>query len=118
MKKKIVNGKEVEYLYINDNNPDKIIVEFSEKFNIVDAHMSEIMKRLRENDLRVVHIHKDFKHDIITILFTRIEDVHGILHSLSVPPNCYEIDDEDPKFKIIIIDIPILQEKIKGDKDE
>lgn len=108
----IVNGKKVEYFYMTEKN-DKKIIEFSEIFNIIEARTVSIMEKLKENDLEIIHIEKDFKHDIIMILFKDINQVHGVLHVLNIPPGCYEINDEDENLKIITIDIPILKEKMK-----
>ena len=102
----IVNGKEVEYLHIKEDYNGDIIVEYNEHFNIVNAHMGEIMKRLRKNDLNCI-VTKNFKYKIIMILLKKIEDVHSVLSVLNIPYGCYDINEED---KIITIDVPVINE--------
>lgn len=106
MRKYIVNNKEVEYLHIEENHDGTIEVHFEEKFNIVTAHMSVIMARLRENNLKC-QVFKDLKHNIISLWLQSITDVNGVLHVLSVPHACYEVLYEDA---IVVIDVPKLQE--------
>ena len=105
MRKYTVNGETVEYFHIEEKPDGTTEITFSKKFNIIDAHMGEIMKRVRENGLEC-QVFKDFKHDIIQIWLYDIDDLHGILYSLSIPAGTYEVFYED---KIVVIDIPLLK---------
>lgn len=100
----VVNGKEVEYLHIKENVDGDIIVEYDEHFNIVNAHMSIIMKRLKDNNLKC-YVFKDFKHGIIVLFLYRLEDLHSVLHVLNVPFGCYEVNEED---LLVTIDVGVL----------
>lgn len=114
MKKYIVNNQEVEYLRIEKGHDGTIKVEFEKKFNIITAHMSMIMERLRENNLNGCHVFKDEYHGIISILLKSIDQVHGVLHVLNVPHSCYEINHEDA---LIVIDIPVMENVLKMYED-
>ena len=67
MRKITVNGEEVEYFHIIEHHDGTTEVTFSKKFNVVDAHMSEIMRRVRENGLEC-QVFKDIQHDIVSIM--------------------------------------------------
>lgn len=108
MKKITVNGQEVEYFHIQENPDGSTEITISKQFNIVDAHISDIMKRVRENGLEC-QVFKDFHHDIISILLYDINDLHGILFSLSIPTGCYEVLYDE---SLVIIDIPVLRSKL------
>ena len=109
MRKITVNGEEVEYFHIIEHHDGTTEVTFSKKFNVVDAHMSEIMRRVRENNLEC-QVFKDIQKDIVIIMLYDINDLHGILHSLSVPPGTYEVMYEDC---LIVIDIPKIREALQ-----
>ena len=96
----VVNGKEVEYLYVQ-HTPNGYIIEYSEQFDIVTAHMSEIQKRLREHNFRC-QVFKDLAHKIIVITYTEKKDIIPILYVLNTGERNYEVNEED---KEIIIDI-------------
>jgi len=96
----IVNGKEVEYLYVH-KTPDGYVIEYSEKFDIVTAHMSEIQRRLREHNFHC-QVFKDIPHRIITILYDEEKNIIPILYVLNTHERNYEVNEED---KEIIIDI-------------
>ena len=106
MRKYIVNNTEVEYLRIEEKRDGTIEVHFEEKFNLVNAHMSVIMSRLRENNLFGCHVFKDLQHNIITIMLHDIDQLYGVLHTLNVNPGCYEVYYEDA---LVIVDVPVLQ---------
>ena len=108
MRKYTVNGEEVEYFHIAEKPDGTTEIIFTKKFNIIDAHMGDIMKRVRDAGLEC-QVFKDFHHDIIMILLYRIEDLHGIIHSLSIPAGCYDVYHED---KLIVVDIPLLRQAI------
>ena len=107
MRKYIVNNKEVEYLHIEEKD-GATVVTFEEKFNIVNAHMSVIMERLRENELNCL-VFKDIKHKIISILVKDddMSKVHFILHVLNIPVGSYDVMYDDCT---IVVDIPKLEE--------
>lgn len=102
----IINGEEVEYLHIENTHDGNIIVTYAEKFNLVTAHMGEIMKKLRMNGLNNSLVFKDLKHDIITITYKNNSEITKILHLFDIPYNAYEVMEED---KSIVIDIPLLE---------
>lgn len=108
MKKYTVNGEEVEYFHLAEKPDGTTEIIFTKKFNIVDAHMGDIMKRVRDAGLQC-QVFKDLPHEIIMILLYNMDDLHGVLHSLSIPPGCYELYPED---KLVVIDTPVLLRKI------
>ena len=99
----IVNGKKVEYLYIRRIGED-IVVEFSEKFNIVSAHMSVIMGRVRDAGFEC-QVFKDLGHGIISIWLNDVDDVHGVLCALGVPAGVYEVVEGG---RIVVVDVHLL----------
>lgn len=105
-----VNGKEVEYLNIIKEPNGDIIVEYDEKFNLVNAHMGVIMQKLRDNGLKC-HVFKELKYNIILIWLNHIEDIHGILHSLNIPHGCYDVNYND---MIVTIDVPIYEQLLSS----
>ena len=111
LKKITVNGEEVEYFHIEEKLDGTTEITFSKQFNIIDAHMGDIMKRVRDNGLEC-QVFKDFKHDIIMIWLYRLDDLHGVLYSLNIPAGCYEVDDD-----MIVIDIPVLRRHLHQNRD-
>ena len=101
----IINGEEVEYFNIQQKMDGTMEITYSKTFNIVNAHISNIHKRLRENNLHC-QVFKDFKHGIISIWLNNINDLHGVLYTLKIPAGTYDVLYED---KIIVIDIPKLE---------
>lgn len=61
----IVNRKKVEYLYIDKKDEENITVTFSEKFNIVNAHISEILRKIRKNNLSVFHVSNETPYELL-----------------------------------------------------
>lgn len=112
MRKYIVNNQEVEYLRIEEKHDGTTVVTFEEKFNLINAHMSVIMEKLRDNNLSVHHVFKDFKHGIIVVLLKSIDDVNGVLHVLNVPHGCYEVNYTDAS---VTIDIPVMENMLNLD---
>ena len=102
----IINGEEVEYLHIKNQLNGDIIVTYSEKFNIVVAHMSEIMKRLRQHKLNNTLVFRDLKHNIISITYENTNEINGILHIFNIPYGAYQVMEND---KIIVIDVDKLK---------
>ena len=96
----IVNGKEVEYLYVN-LTPNGYVIEYSEHFDIATAHMSVIQQRLREHGFQC-QVFKDIAHRIIIIFYEEKKNIIPILYVLNIDDRNYEVDEE---FKQIIIDI-------------
>ena len=111
LKKITVNGEEVEYFHIEEKLDGTTEITFSKQFNIIDAHMGDIMKRVRDNGLEC-QVFKDFKHDIIMIWLYHLDDLHGVLYSLNIPAGCYEVDDD-----MIVIDIPVLRRHLHQNKN-
>ena len=105
----MVNGKRVEYLDIYEDSNGDTIVNYDEKFNLVKAHMGEIMKKLRDNWINHVHVSKNLKHRIICIWLDGLSQLHSVLHVLDIPPLCYEIMEED---NILVIDTPEYERAI------
>lgn len=101
----IINGEEVEYLHIENSLNGDVNITFTKKFNIVDAHMGEIMKKLRENGLVNSLVFKFLKYDIIMITFKNIEEVTPIIHLFNIPYGAYEVMEEDC---MIVVDTPLL----------
>ena len=111
MTKFIVNDKEVEYLHIDEKADGTIEVHFEEKFNLVTAHMGVIMSKLRDEGIKA-QVFKDFKRGVISIWINDLNDVYPVLHTLNIPPNAYELCDDE----IICVDIPLLErESIVGE---
>jgi len=96
----IVNGREVEYLFVN-LTPTGYVIEYSERFDIVTAHMSVIQQRLRENGFQC-QVFKDLEHKIIVITYKEKKNIIPILYTLNIDDRNYEVNEE---FKEIIIDI-------------
>lgn len=96
----VINGEEVEHISIDKSN-DKINVKYSEKFDIVTAHISRIQKKLRDQNLNVT-ICKDIYNGYIGIFLEEIEDYIGITHILEVPMRACQLDREN-NFLIIRI---------------
>ena len=112
MRKYIVNDQEVEYLHIEERHDGTIEVHFEEKFNLLHAHHSEIMRRLRDNGINGCHVFNfEIKYRIIIIKLKTIDQLTGALHSLDVPFGCYEVDYENAE---IIIDTPDYERLIGG----
>ena len=105
----VVNGEEVEYLHIHEDLNGDIIVDYDEKFNLVKAHVGEIMKKLRNNGINHIHVSKNLKYRIISIWLDDLLQLHSVLHVLDIPPLCYEIMDED---NILVIDTPEYERAI------
>lgn len=80
-------------------------VTFSEKFNIVDAHMGEIMHKLRSNGLNNSLVFKNLKYKIITITYGNRNEITRILHLFDIPYGSYEVIEQDNS---IILDIDFL----------
>lgn len=112
MRKYIVNNTEVEYLHIEEMPDGTTVVTFEEKFNLINAHMGEIMKRLRDNGLDGIHVIKYLhKYNVIIIDLVNIDQLTGALHSLDIPYGCYEVDYNDC---LITIDIPDYEKLVSG----
>ena len=110
MRKYIVNDQEVEYLYVKEREDGALVVHFEEKFNLLNAHHSEIMRRLRDNQIEGCHVFKfEIKYKIIVIKLKTIEQLTGALHSLDVPFGCYEVEYANAE---IIIDTPKYDELV------
>ena len=111
MRKYIVNNTEVEYLRVEEKPDGTMIVHFEEKFNLINAHMSIIMQRLRDNGLDGVHVVKYLhKRKIICILMRDIDQLPGVLHALDIPFGCYEVNYNDA---VITIDTPNYESLVK-----
>ena len=112
MRKFIVNNTEVEYLHVEEKPDGTMVVHFEEKFNLVNAHMSVIMQRLRDNGIDIVHITKYLhKRKIICILMKNIDQLPGVLHALDIPYGCYEVNYQDA---VITLDIPEYEKLISA----
>lgn len=101
----IINGEEVEYLHIENSLNGDVTVTYEKKFNLIDAHMGEIMKKLRENGLVNSLVFKFLKYDIIMITFKNMEEVTPIIHLFNIPYGAYEVMEEDC---MIVVDTPLL----------
>ena len=95
-----VNGEEVDYVKI-DNTNGTVNVMYREKFNIVTAHISRIMKRLKEKNINAT-VCKDLYKGYIGVFLEHVEDYMGVVHTLNIPFNAYEVDREN-NFLIILI---------------
>lgn len=104
MTKYIVNNQEVEYLHIEEKYDGTIEVHYEEKFNLLHAHHSEIMKRLKENNINGCHVfNREIKYKLVIIKLKTIEQLTGALHALDIPFGCYEVNYETAE---IVIDTP------------
>lgn len=101
----IINGEEVEYLHIENTHDGNIIVTYAEKFNLVTAHMGEIMKKLRTNGLTNSLVFKFLKYDIIMITFKNTDEITRIIHLFNIPYGAYEVMEDD---NMIVVDTPLL----------
>lgn len=88
-----VNGKPVEYCYIQRKN-NEISIEYSETYNIQTAHLSETMKKIREMGYDCI-ISKRLDKNLIMFLFHNKEDITPILQLLGVPYEAVTINEED-----------------------
>lgn len=112
MTKYIVNNQEVEYLHIEEKYDGTIEVHYEEKFNLLHAHHSEIMKRLRDERLDGCHVFKrEIKYKIVIIKLKTIEQLTGALHALDIPFGCYEVNYETAE---IVIDTPDYERLVTG----
>ncbi len=111
--KLIVNGEEVEYLHIEKKMDGSTEVTFSKKFNLATAHMSEIMKRVRQTGLDCV-VSVNHKHNLAMISYHNPKDINGILHSLEIPQGSYEIDYD---FGLITVQLKLLDKGIFIEED-
>lgn len=104
IKKYIVNDQEVEYIHIEEKHDGSIEIHYEEKFNLLTAHHSEIMRRLRDNDIHGCHvINHEIHYKIIIIYLKSIDQLTGALHALDIPYGCYEVNYEDA---LVTIDTP------------
>ena len=110
MKRFIVNDKEVGYLHIDEDNADVLKVSYEEQFNIITAHMSVIMERLRDERLYGVHVFKRLMQKIIIIQLKSEDQVIRALHALSIPHACYEVMYDE---LCIVIDTPLLEKALE-----
>ena len=95
----IINGEEVEYLHIKEINGNTV-VEYAEKFDIVSAHMSEIMKRLRNNGLHNSLVFKKLRYNLIIITYKNESEITRILHLFNIKYGSYEVMEEDKSILI------------------
>ena len=103
-KRFIVNGEEVEYFHVQENPDGTTIINFSKEFDVATAHMSVIMKRLRDNNLECL-VFKDLQHNLVMIWLNDINDLHGVLHVLDIPVGTYSVDYDS---LIVSVDVPLL----------
>lgn len=101
----IINGEVVEYLHIENSHNGDVIVTYAEKFNIITAHMGEIMKKLRDNGLENTLVFKFLKYEIILITFENIDEITPIIHLFNIPYGAYEVMEDDC---MIVVDTPLL----------
>lgn len=93
-----VNGKPVEYIYVQKTRNGYEII-YSDKFNIVTAHMSCITEKLREYNIHA-QVFKRIDKGIILIQLYDMEDLSIILNILRIPTGAWELVDD-----IIVVDI-------------
>ena len=104
MRKYIVNDREVGYLDVTEREDGALVVYFEEKFNLLTAKHSDIMERLRGEEIWDCHIFNyEIQYKILIINMGSIEQLTSILHTLEIPYGCYEVDYENAE---IIIDTP------------
>ncbi len=100
-----VNGKEMDYVHIQKNMDGSIEVTYSEKFDIVTAHMSDIMQKIRNNGLTAqVFRATAKKYGYITIVLNRPEDLTGVLFSLDIPLDACDWLDKENGYVIVEVD--------------
>ena len=104
MRKYIVNDREVGYLDVTEREDGALVVYFEEKFNLLTAKHSDIMERLRSEEIWGCQIiNYEIQYKILIIKMGSIEQLTSILHTLEIPYGCYEVDYENAE---IIIDTP------------
>lgn len=96
-----INGETVENITIVSNSDGTYNITYTEKFNLIKAHHSEIHQKLRKHNLQC-QIWKNFKRNFILILLSDVTQAHLILEVLEVPLGCYEINKEDKTITIQI----------------
>ena len=101
----IVNGTEVEYLDIQQKPDGTMVINFSEKFNILLATPREIAIQLMKNNFKST-VTKYLNYKIIVIYLADINELHGVLNCLNIPVGTYEINYED---LLVTIDTPLLE---------
>jgi len=100
-----VNGKEMDYVHIQKNIDGSIEVTYSEKFDIVTAHMSDIMQKIRNNGLTAQVFRANAKkYGYITIVLIRPEDLTGVLFSLDIPLDACDWLDKENGYVIVEVD--------------
>ena len=100
-----VNGKEMDYVHIQKNIDGSIEVTYSEKFDIVTAHMSDIMQKIRNNGLTAQVFRANAKkYGYITIVLNRPEDLTGVLFSLDIPLDACDWLDKENGYVIVEVD--------------
>ena len=100
-----VNGKEMDYVHIQKNMDGSIEVTYSEKFDIVTAHMSDIMQKIRNNGLTAQVFRANAKkYGYITIVLNRPEDLTGVLFSLDIPLDACDWLDKENGYVIVEVD--------------
>ena len=90
----IVNGQEVEYFHIDKKLDGTTIITISKEFDVVTAHTSDIMKKIRADGYEC-HVFRDLKHGIISIWLQDMSDAFGVLNALEIPSDKYEVIDEE-----------------------
>ena len=107
-----MNDREVRNLDIHKRKDGAIVVTFEERFNLLNAHHSEIMKRLRDNNLNGCHVfNREIKYKLFIIKMKSIDQLTGILHTLEIPYGCYTVDYTNAE---IVIDTPDYEQLING----
>lgn len=105
--KTIVNGEEVEYFHIEQKMDGTTIVTISEEFDVVTAHMSDIMKRIRDAGYECV-VSKNLHQGFIMFILHDIDDAYGVLSSLNIPFDIYhEMEGGDGNWIYVFVeDLP------------
>ena len=110
MRKYIVNNQEVEHLHIEEKDDGSIEIHYEEKFNLLTAHHSKIMRRLRDNNIDGCHVvNHEIRYKVILIHLKSIDQLTGALHALDIPYGCYEVSYEEA---LVTIDTPVYKRLI------
>jgi len=95
----------MDYVHIQKNIDGSIEVTYSEKFDIVTAHMSDIMQKIRNNGLTAQVFRANAKkYGYITIVLNRPEDLTGVLFSLDIPLDACDWLDKENGYVIVEVD--------------
>ena len=104
-----VNGEEVDYIHI-DKVSNRIDIQYYEKFDVVTAHTSRIISRLKDKQINAI-VCKNLYRGYIGFFLEHIEDYIGVIHILEIPMNACQVDRDNNFLLLRIDEIPKYHDK-------